>query len=62
MRSLKLDFGYGMYLVPNPKTTFCTRGRIKDDMLNIAVFVIVEYLSTNLFSLDFLVSSLLSFS
>lgn len=40
-----------MYLVPNPNTTLSTSVSIRDDVLNIAVFVIAEYLLTNLSSL-----------
>ena len=61
MFSLKLVLGYGIYLVPNPNTTFCTRVSSKDDVSKIAVFVIAEYFSTNLFSIEALACSLLSF-
>ena len=61
MFSLKSVLGYGIYLVPNPNTTFCTGVSIKDEVLKIAVFVIVEYLSTNLISIEALACSLLSF-
>lgn len=40
-----------MYLVPNPNKTFSTGVNIRDDVLNIAVFMIIEYLLTNLSSL-----------
>lgn len=42
-----------MYLVPNPNTTLSTGVSISDDVLNIAVFVIAEYLSINRSSLCF---------
>ena len=34
---------YGIYLVPNHNTTHSTGVGIRDDVLDIAVFVIAEY-------------------
>lgn len=42
-----------MYLVPNPNTTLSTGVSIRDDVLNIAVFVIAAYLLTKRSSLCF---------
>ena len=50
---VKSFLGYGMYLVPNPNTTHSTGVSIRDDVLNIAVFVIAEYLLMKRSSLCF---------
>ena len=57
----ELVLGYGIYLVPNPNTTFCIGVSSKDDVLKIAVFVIDKYFSTNFFSIETLDCSLLNF-
>lgn len=48
-----------MYFVPSPNTTFSTGVSTIEDVLNIAVLVIVEYLEINLCSRLSLVSSLI---